>query len=323
MTDTAIQKIDERGIVLANMGDVQRLALELVRSSMCPSQYRNKPGDAIVAIIAGRAVGLSPLQSLTGIAVIGGRASMFGEARAAVVLASGKAEWVKEWYELDGAGINPQGKFTIKTAPDTLTACWRAKRTDQSEPSEVVRYAVGDAKQAGLFGKGGPWTQYWLRMLRMRARAFGERDYFADALHGIAQAEEMQDIKRHGKDKLEVLDGDDDAPAESVEAEIVENAPPAATDAPQSDEQPQADPTPAPTLKAAKAAWWKLAQAAAKESPDEWKDLKANAGKWFEAFASSVLGHSIGDCERMGPEDLAAVIADMDENHDARPRDER
>ena len=100
-------------------------------------------------------------------------------------------------------------------------------------------------------------------------------------------------------------------------------APVVGENAPQSDEQPQPDPTPAPTLKAAKAAWWKLAQAAAKESPDEWKDLKANAGKWFEAFASSVLGHSIGDCERMGPEDLAAVIADMDENHDARPRDER
>ena len=314
MTDTAIQKIDERGIVLANMGDVQRLALELVRSSMCPSQYRNKPGDAIVAIIAGRAVGLSPLQSLTGIAVIGGRASMFGEARAAVVLASGKAEWVKEWYELDGAGINPQGKFTIKTAPDTLTACWRAKRTDQSEPSEVVRYAVGDAKQAGLFGKGGPWTQYWLRMLRMRARAFGERDYFADALHGIAQAEEMQDIKRHGKDKLEVLDGDDDAPAESVEAEIVENAPPAAPDAPQGDEQPESDPTPAePTIEAV----WR-----------SWSDVvKAEGGKPtkkdFTAYLCGIVGGDVENPRDLTPEQVASAAADIEKYHDARPRDER
>jgi len=221
-----IQQVDERGIVLSSMQDVQQFALDLVHSSLCPSQYRNKPADAVVAIVAGRAVGLSPLQSLTGIAVINGRATMFGEARAAVVLAGGQVEWVKEWFELDGKEVLPQGAFDLKTAPSKLMACWQAKRTDQSQPTEVVRFAVGDAKLANLWGKSGPWTQYPWRMMRMRSRAFGERDYFADALHGIAQAEEMMDIKRHGKDSLEVEPAESDGPAESVDGEIIDEPKP-------------------------------------------------------------------------------------------------
>ncbi|HUU92673.1 MAG TPA: recombinase RecT [Phycisphaerae bacterium] len=101
-------------------------------------------------------------------------------------------------------------------------------------------------------------------------------------------------------------------------------APVVGENAPQSDEQPQPDPTPAaPTLKATKDAWWKLAKAAQKVEPDAWPDLKANAEKWFTVFAASVLGHDIGDLADLDPEDLAAVMADMAENHDARPRDER
>lgn len=217
------REVNETGIVLSNMGEVQQFALELVRSAMCPKAYVGKPHDAVIAIVAGRAVGLSPLQALSGIAVIGGRPSMFGEARAAVVLASGKAEWVKEWFELDGKACEPQGVYDLKTFPARLTACWQAKRTDQTEPTEVVRFAVGDAKLAGLWGKAGPWSQYPLRMLRMRARAFGERDYFSDATHGIAQAEEMEDIKRHGKDKIEMdLAAGDGKDVEQVQGEEVQ-----------------------------------------------------------------------------------------------------
>jgi hypothetical protein len=53
--------------------------------------------------------------------------------------------------------------------------------------------AVAEAKKAGLWGKGGPWTQYPRRMLQMRARGFALRDAFPDVLRGLVTAEEAAD----------------------------------------------------------------------------------------------------------------------------------
>jgi len=187
--------VGERGITLRTSTDVLTLATEIVKSGMCPKAYAGKPKEAMIAMLAGRAVGLEPLQALAGIAVIGGRPSMFGDARAAVVLGSGLVGEIDEWFELDGKRVEPQ-YAKLADYPDGLTACWRAKRKDQSEPTPVVRFSVGDAKVARLWAKTGPWTDYPTRMLHMRARAWGERDHFADALHGIQQVEEVQDIER-------------------------------------------------------------------------------------------------------------------------------
>ena len=50
------------------------------------------------------------------------------------------------------------------------------------------------AKQAGLWGKPGPWSQYPDRMMLARARAFAYRDGFADVLKGVRSIEEENDI---------------------------------------------------------------------------------------------------------------------------------
>jgi hypothetical protein len=49
------------------------------------------------------------------------------------------------------------------------------------------------AKKAGLLAKGGVWTQYTERMLKLRARGFSLRDAFPDALKGIKPREEVED----------------------------------------------------------------------------------------------------------------------------------
>jgi hypothetical protein len=54
---------------------------------------------------------------------------------------------------------------------------------------------VADAKAAGLWAKGGPWTQYPKRMLAMRARGFALRNAFADVLRGLVTAEEAGDYQ--------------------------------------------------------------------------------------------------------------------------------
>ncbi len=56
-----------------------------------------------------------------------------------------------------------------------------------------------DAKRAGLWGKGGPWTAYPKRMLQMRARGFALRDAFPDVLKGMISVEEAQDYPDEAK----------------------------------------------------------------------------------------------------------------------------
>ena len=62
------------------------------------------------------------------------------------------------------------------------------------------RFSVADAKNAGLWGKQGPWKQYPDRMLAMRARGFAARDGAADVLGGLYLSEELQDTPAEPRD---------------------------------------------------------------------------------------------------------------------------
>ena len=236
--DWALAEADvgEKGIVLRTASDVRSMAMLVVGSDLCPKQYRNKPKDATIAILAGQAVGFAPMQSLQNIAVINGRPSMYGDGPTALAYGNRQVEWIKEWFELDGDTIEPNYP-ALKDYPDGLTACWQTQRKDTSEPSPVTRFSVTDAKVANLWGKTGPWTQYPRRMLIMRARSWGLRDNYADALQGISQAEEWADMaKPHEKHELS-----DQVGAPVIEHTVVEPEQEGNAPAKPADQEPQPD----------------------------------------------------------------------------------
>lgn len=150
----------------------------LADSDLVPKDFRGKPGNCLIAMQWGSELGLKPLQALSNIAVVNGRAALWGDAVIALVRSSPLCEYVQE-------------------SDDGHTATCRAKR--RGEPEQVVTFSMDDAKQAGLTGKQGPWTQYPKRMRQMRARAFALRDVFPDVLRGMPVAEEVQDMptERH------------------------------------------------------------------------------------------------------------------------------
>jgi len=150
----------------------------LADSELVPKDFRGKPGNCLIAMQWGSELGLKPLQALSNIAVVNGRAALWGDAVIALVRSSPLCEYVQE-------------------TDDGHTATCRAKR--RGEPEQVVTFSMDDAKQAGLAGKQGPWTQYPKRMRQMRARAFALRDVFPDVLRGMPVAEEVQDMptERH------------------------------------------------------------------------------------------------------------------------------
>lgn len=160
-------------MVPTNIEEAFRLSKALASSGdMVPKHFQGKPEMCMAAIMRGMEVGLAPMQALSSIAVINGRATIWGDALPALMLRAGHHVDV----DYDGEG-------------DALRAIATLTRGDTGKI--IVRsFSMIDAKRAGLLGKQGPWQQYPTRMLAMRARSWAIRDGAADALMGMNIADE-------------------------------------------------------------------------------------------------------------------------------------
>jgi hypothetical protein len=240
-TSVAVEKtptpIGTRGIQPQNMDELYRFATAVSQSGLAPKGIET-PQAIFVALEMGLEVGLPMMASLQNIAVINGRPTIWGDAQLAIVRATGQLEVFEEWYEAGGKRLtrNPS------TFPDDTTAVCKLKRSG-CEVWESA-FSVADAKRANLWGKAGPWSQYPARMLRFRARSFGLRDQFGDALKGFRTTEEAQDdpvVTARNVTPRNPLFTPPDAPAQ------VQGAPPD-PDPGEGDPQPAPpqDPQPAP-----------------------------------------------------------------------------
>lgn len=166
------------GIAPQTFTELQAYCTLISQSDLVPADYRNKPGNVMIAVQMGAEIGLQPMQAIQNIAVIKGRPSVWGDAALALVQARPDCEDIIESL----AGTNG----------DRVATCV-VKRRGRTPVTRT--FSVKDAGAAGLWGKEGPWKQYPERMLQLRARGFALRDAFPDALKGIAIAEEARDIE--------------------------------------------------------------------------------------------------------------------------------
>jgi hypothetical protein len=166
-----------------NLTEALALAKLMANSEVVPKEFKGKPASILIAMQMGAEVGLAPMQALQSVAVINGRPSLWGDAMLGLVQAHPDYEWHKEYFE---------------GQDDGFTAVFVIKRKGQ-EPA-TTRFSVHDARVAKLWGKRGyngqdtPWITNPKRMLQLRARGFGLRDRFADALKGLKLAEESMDL---------------------------------------------------------------------------------------------------------------------------------
>lgn len=165
-------------IVPTTLDETFRLAQALsMAGDMVPQHFQKRPEATMAAIVRGMEIGLAPMQALSNIAVINGRACLWGDAIPAIVQRHGHHIDVK---------VEGEGDDAVATA--TLT------RGDTG--MEITRtFSMQDAAKAGLTQKKGPWQQYPKRMLMHRARSWAVRDGAADALMGLQVAEEVEDYR--------------------------------------------------------------------------------------------------------------------------------
>ncbi len=152
-----------------------KIAKMYASASMCPTNYKGKPDEIMVAWDMGSQLGLNRYTSLKGIMVINGVVSVWGDIALGLIKKSGLLLKCEEWETGDG---------------DNRTAHCLTRRKGE-EGDHYTCFSVHDAKVAKLWGKAGPWMTHPKRMLKMKARGFNARDKFPDVLNGLFITEEL------------------------------------------------------------------------------------------------------------------------------------
>jgi len=162
-----------------------RLSCILADSDIVPSDCKGKAGNVFGKLALGMEIGLSFTQSLTNVAVIEGKPSIYGDAGLALIHASGKLESIEEKFE---------GTF----GHDDYKAICVMKRKGGS--TFTNEFSVRDAKTigkwntpVGQYKTPGVWMKFPKRMLKWRARWPSMRDGFGDVLNGMSIVEELKD----------------------------------------------------------------------------------------------------------------------------------
>lgn len=138
-------------------------AQAIAQSSLIPDGYRNQPANILWAMDLADALGIPFPQVMQTMVVMRGRMTMSADLVAAIVRRAGHKLRVHE------QGMSVTATLVRRDDPDyEFTAVW-----DEAK-----------ARQAGLWGQRGPWTQYPAQMLRSRAITEVCRQGASDALAG-------------------------------------------------------------------------------------------------------------------------------------------
>ena len=93
-------------VVPKTMQEAMDFATVIAKSDLAPKDFKDKPGNVLIAMQMGAEVGLSPMASIQNIAVINGRPSLWGDSMLAVCQTHKDFEWIKEYFdELYGQGL--------------------------------------------------------------------------------------------------------------------------------------------------------------------------------------------------------------------------
>lgn len=143
--------------------DKMRYAEALASASLLPRAYQKQPGNVLLAMELGDALGIRPIQAINAVHVIEGKPSASADLIASLVRKAG--------HKLRIRGNDQEATAEIIRADDpdyTFSVTWNLER----------------ARVAGLLGKG-VWKNYPAAMLKARAITEVAREGASDALYGV------------------------------------------------------------------------------------------------------------------------------------------
>lgn len=165
----AIVRAESAGIAPAEWTALREQAGAVVRSGFLPKAI-NTPEKAVALMLAGRELGLGPMQSIRSLHIIDGKPVMSAE------LMAGLAH-----RRLPGA--------MLRIIRSTNEVC-EVEAGRPGQQATRFSFTMADAKAAGLLGKDN-WRKYPAAMLRARCLAAAARATFPDVLLGVYDPDEL------------------------------------------------------------------------------------------------------------------------------------
>ena len=172
----------------AELNAAHQLGKALALSSFLPMSLRMKgknnfktveelTNDAAAVILAGKSVGLDPMQSVQNIFPVHGMPSMYARTMVALVIAEG--------HEME------------RTAASEDSVTWQARRKGSDRWQEFT-WTIGRAKKAG-YTSNAKYQSDPIAMLGAKAAAEACRTVFPDVLLGMAYSVEDMELEDMGE----------------------------------------------------------------------------------------------------------------------------
>ena len=184
-------------IIPRSTNEVYELAERLSKATTISQELRGNSANVLAAIMAGAELGFAPMAALRSVHIIKGIPKLSADAMAAVVLASGKAQY-----------------FEPKGDPTSASATWVTKRIG-SEREHSVTWTAEDAKRAALVTDNH--RLFPRQMLSARAKSELARSIYPDLLSGVYSNEEIPDDAAVAHRDLKPANED------VIDAEIIED----------------------------------------------------------------------------------------------------
>jgi hypothetical protein len=190
---------NELATISKELSDTMSLGDIFVKSGMFPDIKAQ--AQAVVKILAGRELGLSPLESMTNIYIVNGKVALQAKVIAALIKKSGKYD-----YQIE------------KQDNEECTIAFFQKDGTLKEIGKST-FTIKDAAKAGIINKDS-WKNYPKNMLFARALSNGARFYCPD-VYSAYTPEELD--FGNGKVKQEPIEVEPTTVGISSVGEVIQN----------------------------------------------------------------------------------------------------
>lgn len=173
MSESLTVKLPQSLVASGNEWEaIQQQARTLIASGFFPKSVNTAP-KAIAVMLAGRELGLPPMQSIRNVHIVDGKPTLAAETMLALAYQRVAGLWCEVKSDATGA---------------TVTGA----RSQAAKPTTIV-FTMKDAAAAGLTGKDN-WRKYPAAMCRARAISAWCRVVAPDAILGCYTPEEVESI---------------------------------------------------------------------------------------------------------------------------------
>ncbi|UAV84804.1 putative RecT-like ssDNA binding protein [Glutamicibacter phage BIM BV-113] len=161
----------------AELGAAHKLGTALCKTAFVPKDFMGKPEAAAAAILAGKSLGLDPMNALSNIFVVHGRPALYARTMTALVMA--------------------QGHEVVRTeaTPESVTVAGRRKG---QERWQEFTWTIARAKTAG-YTSNSKYQSDPIAMLTAKALAEACRTIAPDVLAGMPYSAEEMELEDMGE----------------------------------------------------------------------------------------------------------------------------